>query len=61
MARGGPDDKIHPVGKLATIVTALAEDGVAIEDALRAVQLTAGALASPKTKVSINQNSLDLP
>jgi AraC-like DNA-binding protein len=55
MARGGPDDKIHPAGKLAAIVTALTEDGVAIEDALRAVQLTAGALASPRTRVSINQ------
>ncbi|MGA2495369.1 MAG: AraC family transcriptional regulator [Roseiarcus sp.] len=36
-------------------MTALAEDGVAIEGALRAVQLAAGALASPKTRVSINQ------
>jgi AraC-like DNA-binding protein len=55
MARGGLDDKIHPVGKLAAIVTALAEDGVAIEGALRAVQLSPAALASPKTRVSINQ------
>jgi AraC-like DNA-binding protein len=55
MARGGLDDKIHPVGKLAAIVNALAEDGVAIEDALRAVQLTPAALASPKSRVSINQ------
>jgi len=55
MARGGLDDKIHPVGKLAAIVAALAEDGVAIEEALRAVKLSPGALASPKTRVSINQ------
>ncbi len=55
MARGGPDEKIHPVGKLAAVVTALAGDGVALEDALRAVRLSPGALASPKTRVSINQ------
>ncbi len=55
MARGGPDEKIQPVGKLAAIVAALAEDGVALEGALRAVQLSPGALASPKTRVSINQ------
>jgi AraC-like DNA-binding protein len=55
MARGGPDEKIHPVGKLAALVAALAEDGVSLEQALRAVQLSPGALASPKTRVSINQ------
>jgi AraC-like DNA-binding protein len=55
MARGGPDEKIHPVGKLAALVAALAEDGVALDEALRAVQLSPAALASPKTRVSINQ------
>jgi AraC-like DNA-binding protein len=55
MARGGPDEKIHPVGKLAALVAALAEDGVALGEALRAVQLSPAALASPKTRVSINQ------
>src|SRR6266481_4843187 len=30
----GPDDKIYPVVKLATVLNALADEGVSMEDAL---------------------------
>jgi len=51
----GPDEKIHPVAKLATIVEALAAEGVTLHDALRSIQLDASALSSPQTRVSLNQ------
>ena len=61
MAKGGPDDKIHPVGKLAAIVTALAEEGVAIEDALRAVQLRGCSARVAEDQGFHQPDSLDLP
>ena len=33
MAKEGPDEKIRPVGKLTTVVSALAAEGVALEAA----------------------------
>jgi len=51
----GPDEKIYPVAKLATIVEALAVENVALQRALRNVQLDADAMASPQTRVSLNQ------
>jgi AraC-like DNA-binding protein len=51
----GPDEKIYPVAKLATIVEALAAEGVKPQDALRQVRLDAGAISSPQTRVSLNQ------
>lgn len=55
MIETGPDEKIHPVAKLATIVEALAAEGVTLHDALRSIQLDASALSSPQTRVSLNQ------
>jgi AraC-like DNA-binding protein len=51
----GPDEKIYPVAKLATIVEALAAEGVRLHDALRGVRLDANTLSSPQTCVSLNQ------
>ena len=51
----GPDDKIYPVAKLATIAEALAAEGVKLADALRGVRLDASAMSSPQARVSLNQ------
>ncbi len=51
----GPDDKIYPVVKLATVLNALADEGVSMEDALAGVRLSKGAISSPATRVSLNQ------
>jgi AraC-like DNA-binding protein len=51
----GPDDKIYPVVKLATVLNALADEGVSTEDALAGVRLSKGAISSPATRVSLNQ------
>jgi AraC-like DNA-binding protein len=55
MIKAGPDEKIYPVVKLATIVDALAAEGVSPADALNGVHLSKSALASPATRVSLNQ------
>jgi len=51
----GPDEKIYPAAKLATIVKALVAEGVALEDALRRTELSARAISSPRTRASLNQ------
>ena len=51
----GPDDKIHPVFKIATILDALAAEGVSATDALAGVGVSGSALSSPATRVSLNQ------
>ena len=55
MIKAGADEKIYPVVKIATIVAALAAEGVASADALRGVHLTKRALSLPTTRVSLNQ------
>ena len=60
MARGGPDEKIHPVGKLAAVVTALAGDGVALEDALSRPTF-AGSARVAEDQGFHQSDSLDLP
>ncbi len=55
MIQPGPDDKIYPVVKIATILKALAAEGVSAEDALAGVALSASAISSPATRVSLNQ------
>lgn len=55
MIETGPDEKIYPVAKLATIVEALAAEGVKPQDALRHLRLGTGAISSPQTRVSLNQ------
>src|SRR3981189_2552040 len=51
----GPDDKIYPVVKLATVLNALADEGGSTENALAGVRLSKGAISSPATRVSLNQ------
>jgi AraC-like DNA-binding protein len=51
----GPDEKIYPVAKLATIVEALAAEGIAPKDALRSIGLGERAIVSAQTRVSLNQ------
>jgi AraC-like DNA-binding protein len=55
MINPGPDEKIYPVVKVATVVDALAAEGVAPGDALQGVRLSKDAIASPATRVSLNQ------
>jgi AraC-like DNA-binding protein len=51
----GPDEVIYPVAKIATIVEALAAEGIAPAAALKDSRLTPGALPLPRTRVSPNQ------
>jgi AraC-like DNA-binding protein len=55
MIKPGPDDKIYPVIKLATVIDALTAEGVAMEDALAGVRLSKSEISSPATNVSLNQ------
>ena len=51
----GPDDKVYPVIKLATVVEALGEEGIPAQDALAGVRLSKEAISSPTTRISLNQ------
>lgn len=55
MLKAGPDERIYPVVKLATIVEALAAEGVPPADVLNGVHLSASEISSPATWVSLNQ------
>jgi AraC-like DNA-binding protein len=55
MIKPGADDKVYPVVKLAVIVDALAVEGILPADALEGVRLSKEAIASPATRVSLNQ------
>lgn len=55
MIMPGPDDKLYPAVKIATIVDALAAEGFSAKDALAGVQICETALGSPATRVSLNQ------
>ena len=51
----GPNEEVYPIVKLATVVAALAADGVSPAEALARTQLSASALTSPTARVSLNQ------
>src|ERR1700730_7127527 len=51
----GPDEKVYPIAKLATVLEALAAEGVPTEDALARVGLSKAAVSSPATRISLNQ------
>jgi AraC-like DNA-binding protein len=51
----GPDERIYPVAKLATIVEALVAEGVAPAAALKESKLAASAISGSQTRVSLNQ------
>jgi AraC-like DNA-binding protein len=55
MIRVDANDRIFPVNKLTTIMGALAEEGVPMREALEGLRLTATALHSHTTLVSLNQ------
>ena len=55
MIAPGPDDKVYPVAKLAAILDVLADEGVAVEQALSGTGVPAAALNSPDARVSLNQ------
>ncbi|TRZ54947.1 MAG: AraC family transcriptional regulator [Rhodocyclaceae bacterium] len=51
----GPDDKVYPAVTIAAMVHALGEENIALSDALSGIHISKGALASPSTRVSLNQ------
>jgi AraC-like DNA-binding protein len=51
----GPNEKVYPVAKIATVVESLASEGVSPVDALAGVRLSVTQLRSPATRVSANQ------
>ena len=55
MIAPGPDDKVYPPLKIATVLEALAAEDVSPDDALVGVSISKDAVGSPATRVSINQ------
>jgi AraC-like DNA-binding protein len=51
----GPDEKIYPIVKVATVLDALSAEGVPIDEALAKLRLSKAEVASPATRVSVNQ------
>jgi hypothetical protein len=55
MINVSPDDKVYPVIKLATVIDALAGEGIPAQDALAGVGVSREAMFSPATRISLNQ------
>jgi AraC-like DNA-binding protein len=55
MIKPGPNDKIYPPTKLASIVQSLASEGVSAAEALRGTHLSPHMLRTPGIRVSFNQ------
>ena len=53
--KSGPNEKVYPVTKIATIVELLAMEGAEATDALADVSLSLTQLQSPTTRVSVSQ------
>src|SRR5258708_4360697 len=51
----GPNENVHPVTKIATIVERLVSEGVPATEALTGVNLSLTQLYSPAARVSVNQ------
>ena len=51
----GPNEKVHPVTKISTIVERLVLEGIPATEALAGVSLPLAQLSSPATRVSVNQ------
>jgi len=51
----GPNENVHPVTKIATIVERLGSEGVPATEALTGVNLSLTQLYSPAARVSVNQ------
>jgi hypothetical protein len=55
MIKPSPDDKVYPVIKLATVIDALAAEGIPAQNALAGARLSREAMSSPATRISLNQ------
>jgi AraC-like DNA-binding protein len=55
MTKPSPNDKVYPVIKLATVIEALAAEGILAQDALAGVRISKEAMSSPATRISLNQ------
>src|SRR5271166_5762029 len=55
MMQAGAGDAVFPVVKIATIVDALQAEGATVAQTLESVGLSSDDLASPATRVSLNQ------
>jgi len=55
MIESAPSEQIYPSFKLAMVVDALAEEGVSTHDALADVGIAEDAVASPETRLSLDQ------
>jgi AraC-like DNA-binding protein len=55
MVKVGTDEKVYPVAKIALVVDALRESGVAPDEALQGAHVSAAELNSPVTRISLNQ------
>lgn len=52
----GPEDKVYPVNRIASIVAALRDEGVPIARALESLDLSEADLISPRTRVSLSDS-----
>jgi hypothetical protein len=50
-----PHDAVYPVTKIALVLDALAAEGIPKDDALKRLRLSKASIASPATRVSLNQ------
>jgi AraC-like DNA-binding protein len=55
MITPSPGDKVYPVIKLATVIDALAAEGIPAQEALAGVRLSIDAMSSPATRISLDQ------
>lgn len=55
MIKPSPDDQVYPVIKLATVIDALAAEGIPAQAALAGLRLSRDAMSSPATRISLNQ------
>ena len=55
MTKLGPNEKIYPIVKIATVVDALKDEGVSAKEALAGLHVSERQLGSPEARVSANQ------
>jgi AraC-like DNA-binding protein len=55
MVKVGMDEKVYPVAKIALVVDALRESGVAPDEALQGAHVSAAELNSPTARMSLSQ------
>jgi AraC-type DNA-binding domain-containing proteins len=55
MTKLGPNEKVYPVVKIATVVESLRDEGVSPREALTGIHISETQLSSPAVRVSANQ------